>query len=295
MTKLITLLALAACGGSPAPGSTSPSRPPSTEAPARLPSERYPGRKRLVRATPAELAWQDAPRTNGVSTAVAWGDPSTQGGWFIKLAQDTATTQTYGALARGVVVAGTLETNTEPVPNSRISTLSPGYTWFQPVNTPWTLTCASEECIVFVETMRKMDGDDGEAKRVYVVGGPPGDVTDTERWSVTTVWGLRDLPRLAKRDQGMLMMLMPGQTRAWHIHRYDHHGVVLAGTIDNVEPGHKPKDLPVGSYYFQRGGHKHTTHCKAGGPKCVVYLHFMGRYDDEEIPTPPPAGSGPVI
>lgn len=278
MTKLTMLLAVAACGGSTTPGSTTT---PGTVAAddeagsaddSRVPPDQYPPRKPQISRTPAELLWQEAAQAKGVSTAGAWGDPSKEGGWFIKLAQGAATQQTYAVDARGVVVTGTLEPSTKPSPNVRIAALSTGSTWFQPANTPRTLTCASGECVVFVETTGGTGGGAADEKRAFELTWAPLDGMTSAQ--VATVWGD---PKTGA--SGMLMKLPAGNARFWHIHRHDYHGVVLAGTVDNLESGRESKDLPVGSYYFQPGGFKHTTNCKAGGPECLVYVHAMGPFD----------------
>lgn len=289
MTKLTmlhtSLVALAACGGSAAPGSATSSTTPSTSTSgtpgnqeagsgddSRVPPDQYPARKLQMLRTPADLTWQDAPQAKGVSTAGAWGDPSKEGGWFIRLAQGAATQQTYAVDARGVVVTGTLEPSTKPSPNTRVAALTSGSTWFQPANTPRTLTCASGECVVFVETTGGSGGGVASEKRAYELTWAPLDSSNAKSPQVATVWGD---PKTAA--SGMLMKLPAGAALFWHIHRHDYHGVVLSGTVDNLESGRESKELPPGSYYFQPGGNKHTTSCKAG--ECLVYVHFMGPFD----------------
>lgn len=282
MTKLTMLLALAACSGRATSGSTSASTTPeplpggeaASADDTRVPPDEYPPRKPQILRTPAELAWQEAAQAKGVSTAGAWGDPSQEGGWFIKLAQGAATQQTYAFDARGVVVTGTLEPATKPKPNVRLAALTTGSTWFQPANTPRTLTCASGECVVFVETTGSTGGGDATETRAHELTWAPADATIAPSIQLATVWGD---PKSG--ESGMLMKLPPGNAPFWHIHRHDYHGVVLAGTVDNLESGRESKDLPPGSYYFEPAGYKHTTNCKAGGPECLVYVHFMGPFD----------------
>ena len=281
----VFVLVLGACGGGAATTTTtsSPTSPTSPDPAAgsgdsaatddtRLPPDQYPGRKLQMLRTPAELTWQDAPQAKGVSTAGAWGDPSKEGGWFIKLAQGSATQQTYAVDARGVVVTGTLEPSTKPSPNVRIAALSSSSTWFQPANTPRTLTCASGECVVFVETIGTSAGGTASEQRAHELSWTPLDASNPKGVQVATVWGD------ATSASGMLMKLPAGAAPYWHMHRHDYHGVVLGGTVDNLESGKAPKDLPAGSYYFQPGGNKHTTNCKGGG-ECMVYVHFMGAFD----------------
>ncbi|HEY5952100.1 MAG TPA: DUF4437 domain-containing protein [Kofleriaceae bacterium] len=284
MTKLTMLCALAACGGAAttAPAtSTTPSAPATgndtpnnTGDDTRVPPDQYPGRKLQVLRTPAELTWQEAPQAKGVSTAGAWGDPSKEGGWFIKLAQGSATQQTYAVDARGVVVTGTLEPSTKPSPNTRVAALSAGSTWFQPANTPKTLTCASGECVVFVETTGATGSGPASEKRAHELTWTPLDASNASSPQAATVWGD---PKAGA--SGMLLKLTPGAATFWHIHRHDYHGVVVSGTVDNLESGHPSKDLMAGSYIFEPGGNKHTTNCKAGGPECMLYVHFMGAFD----------------
>ena len=276
MTKLSMLLALAACGGSTATttttGPTTPTEPTNeagSGASSTPPDDS--GRKLQMLRTPSELSWQEAPQAKGVSTAGAWGDPSKEGGWFIKLAQGSATQQTYAVDARGVVVTGTLEPSTKPSPNTRVAALSAGSTWFQPANTPRTLTCASGECVVFVETTGGTGGGAASEKRAYELTWAPLDGIAGSQ--AATVWGD---PKTGA--SGMLVKIAAGNPAFWHIHRYDYHGVVVTGSVDNLESGKPSNDLPPGSYIYQPGGNKHTRSCKGSG-ECLVYMHFMGAYD----------------
>jgi quercetin dioxygenase-like cupin family protein len=277
-TMLIGLL-LAACSGSASTTSTTPSIPAADHEPGsgddkRLPPDEYPGRKLQLLRTPAELSWQAAPAAPGVSTAGAWGDPSKEGGWFIKLAEGSATQQTYAVDARAVIVEGTVKPIEKHSPNTRIGALTPGSAWFQPANTPRTIECASGECVVFVETTGTTGGTQAPDKRVYALAWAPLDASNASSPQTATLWG--DSKTAAS---GVLIKLPAGNATFWHIHRFDYHGVVIAGTVDNLESGKQSKELPPGSYWMQPGGNKHTTNCKAGGPECLVYAHFMGAFD----------------
>src|SRR5688572_27120035 len=198
MTKLTLLGLLAACGGGAATGSTATSTTPAqadntanqtTGDDGRMPPDQYPDRKLQMLRTPSELPWQEAAAAKGVSTAGAWGDPSKEGGWFIKLAQGAATQQTYAVDARGVVITGTLEPSTKPSPNVRIAALSSGSTWFQPANSPRVHKCASGECVVLVETTGATTGSTASEKRAHELTWAPLDATNASTPQAATVWG----------------------------------------------------------------------------------------------------------
>lgn len=281
MTKLPFLLAVAACSGTASTTSTTPSNPSTTDEAAssaaddsRLSPDQYPERKLQMLRTPSELSWAEAPQAKGVATAGAWGDPAKEGGWFIRIAQGAGTQQTYEYDARGIVVTGTLEPATPPSPNTRVAALSSGSTYFQPAGTPKTLECASGECVVFVETTGAKGGGEASETRAYQLTWAPADPAKPQGTQIAQVWGDKDAG-----PSGLLLKVPAGNPPFWHIHRHDHHGVVLTGTFDNLESGHEPKDLPPGSYIFEPGGNKHTANCKAGGTECMVYVHFLGAYD----------------
>jgi quercetin dioxygenase-like cupin family protein len=278
MTKLTILFALAACGGGTTTTAATTPAPPATNTSGEAestpaPPGEYPGRKLQMLRTPAELSWQEAAQAKGVSTAGAWGDPSKEGGWFIKLAQGAGTQQTYAVDARGVVVTGTLKPSTKPAPNVRVAALTTGSTWFQPANTPRTLECASGECVVFVETVGTTGGGTASEKRAFELTWAPLDAADAKSPQAAIIWGD---PKAGA--SGMLVKIAAGNPPSWHIHRNDYHGVVLAGSLDNLESGHEPKEMPPGGYIYEPGGNKHTRNCK-GTTECLVYVHFMGAYD----------------
>lgn len=277
MTKLPLFFALAACGSSAPTSSTTPTSPTNEAAgsadESRLPEDQYPERKLQILRTPSELSWAEAPQAKGVATAGAWGNPAKEGGWFIKIAQGAGTQQTYEYDARGVVVTGTLKPATPPSPNVRVAALSSGSTYFQPAGTPKTLECASGECVVFVETTGAKEGGTASEKRAFELTWAPANPKNASGPRIAQVWG-----DMAAGPSGLIIKIPAGNPPFWHIHRYDHHAVVLAGTFDNLESGHEPKDLPPGSYIFEPGGNKHTANCKPGD-ECMVYLHFVGAYD----------------
>ncbi|NVB84134.1 MAG: DUF4437 domain-containing protein [Kofleriaceae bacterium] len=284
MTKLPLLVVLAACGSTaPTTSSTTPTAPTNETTGAgddtRLSPDQYPERKLQILRTPSEMTWAEAPQAKGVATTGAWGNPAKEGGWFIKIAQGAGTQQTYEYDARGVVVTGTLKPATPPSPNTRVAALSAGATYFQPAGTPKTLECASGECVVFVETTGAKEGGSPTEQRAYELTWEPLDPKNATGPQVAQVWGDK-----TSGPNGLLIKIPAGNPTFWHMHRNDHHAVVLEGGVfNNLESGKEPKDLPAGSYIFEPGGNKHTANCKAGGAECLVYMHFLGAYDTKAM------------
>ena len=71
----------------------------------------------------------------------------------------------------------------------------------------------------------------------------------------------------------------PGGTAA---HEGGHNYGLSHGDGAIVRPGEDALTnhiMPAGSLVFEPGGNKHTANCKAGGPDCMVYVHYLGAYD----------------
>ncbi|NOT86309.1 MAG: cupin domain-containing protein [Methylococcaceae bacterium] len=83
---------------------------------------------------------------------------------------------------------------------------------------------------------------------------------------------------LANGAHGTFIKLPAGFISPAHIHSEDYHAVVISGVVANGVPGSKMEELPVGSYYFQKGGEGHISKCLSAN-ECVLFLSQPGKFD----------------
>lgn len=94
----------------------------------------------------------------------------------------------------------------------------------------------------------------------------------------SNVWG-----DVTKGPHGAFFLFDPGFVSYVHTHTYDYYAVVIKGTLQNYQPGQKPVDLHAGSYWYQRGGQKHTTACVSKTP-CEIYIVQSAQFDAQNFP-----------
>lgn len=63
-----------------------------------------------------------------------------------------------------------------------------------------------------------------------------------------------------------------------HSHTEDYYAVVVAGIGVNTQVGKPDIKLPVGSYWFQKGGEPHVTKC-VSNTECLFFLSQPGKFD----------------
>jgi hypothetical protein len=63
-----------------------------------------------------------------------------------------------------------------------------------------------------------------------------------------------------------------------HIHTGDYWGVVVPGVAVNGLTGSKDVLLPVGSYWFQKGGEQHVTKCVSPN-ECPFFIGQNSKFD----------------
>jgi hypothetical protein len=83
---------------------------------------------------------------------------------------------------------------------------------------------------------------------------------------------------LTRGPHGTFVRMPPGFVSPVHIHTEDYWGVVISGVAANGLPGAKDVPLPVGSYWFQRGGEAHVTKCLSPS-ECVFFISQNGKFD----------------
>jgi quercetin dioxygenase-like cupin family protein len=91
------------------------------------------------------------------------------------------------------------------------------------------------------------------------------------------------------------MKMTAGTESGWHTHDGEYSGVVIAGTVENIEQGGEAdaKPMGAGSFWTQPAKKNHNTKC-AAGTDCVVVVMVKGGFTfhpktAEGKDAPPPA------
>ncbi|MBX9650994.1 MAG: DUF4437 domain-containing protein [Xanthobacteraceae bacterium] len=83
---------------------------------------------------------------------------------------------------------------------------------------------------------------------------------------------------LAHGAHGTFIKMPAGFSSKVHTHTEDYWGVVISGVAVNQRPGGADIALPVGSYWFQKGGERHVTKCISPN-ECIFFLNQGGKFD----------------
>jgi hypothetical protein len=83
---------------------------------------------------------------------------------------------------------------------------------------------------------------------------------------------------LAHGAHGTFIKMPAGFVSPVHIHTEDYWGVVISGVAVNGLPGSRDVELPVGSYWFQKGGERHVTKCISPN-ECIFFISQNGKFD----------------
>ena len=83
---------------------------------------------------------------------------------------------------------------------------------------------------------------------------------------------------LAHGPHGTFIRMPAGFVSPVHTHTEDYWGVVISGVAANGLPGSQDVPLPVGSYWFQKGGEAHVTKCLSPN-ECVFFISQRGGFD----------------
>lgn len=87
---------------------------------------------------------------------------------------------------------------------------------------------------------------------------------------------------LTKGPHGTFIKMPAGFVSPVHIHTEDYWGVVISGVAANGLPDAKDVPLPVGSYWFQKGGEPHVTKCLSPN-ECIFFIGQQGKFDYVKI------------
>ena len=83
---------------------------------------------------------------------------------------------------------------------------------------------------------------------------------------------------LAHGAHGTFIKMPAGFVSRIHVHTEDYWGVVISGVAVNGVPGGTDVALPVGSYWFQKGGERHITKCISPN-ECILFISQNGKFD----------------
>lgn len=82
---------------------------------------------------------------------------------------------------------------------------------------------------------------------------------------------------LAHGAYGTFIKMPAGFVSPVHAHTGDY-GVVISGVGANGVPGSADVPLPVGSYWFQKGGERHVTKCLSPN-ECIFFINQSTKFD----------------
>lgn len=83
---------------------------------------------------------------------------------------------------------------------------------------------------------------------------------------------------LAHGAHGTFIKMPAGFVSPIHTHTGDYWGVVISGVGANGVPGSSDVPLPVGSYWFQKGGERHVTKCLSAN-ECIFFINQSSKFD----------------
>jgi hypothetical protein len=83
---------------------------------------------------------------------------------------------------------------------------------------------------------------------------------------------------LAHGAHGTFIKMPAGFVSKVHTHTGDYWGVVISGVAVNGLPGSRDVQLPVGSYWFQKGGERHVTKCISPN-ECILFISQNEKFD----------------
>ena len=83
---------------------------------------------------------------------------------------------------------------------------------------------------------------------------------------------------LAHGAHGTFIKMPAGFVSKVHTHTDDYWGVVISGVAVNGKPGSVDLPLPVGSYWFQKGGESHVTKCISPN-ECIFFINQKQKFD----------------
>jgi hypothetical protein len=103
--------------------------------------------------------------------------------------------------------------------------------------------------------------------------GPTGVKTDVGELKAGPAYG-----NLATGKHGTFVRMPAHFVSPLHTHTGDYYGVVIQGVTVNEQDGKNDVNLPVGSYWFQRGKQNHVTKCVSDAD-CLFFIVQSEKFD----------------
>jgi beta-alanine degradation protein BauB len=83
---------------------------------------------------------------------------------------------------------------------------------------------------------------------------------------------------ISNAAHGSFLKMPSGYISVSHAHTHDYHAVVISGVAVNQQGDKNAVSLPVGSYWFQKGGEAHVTKCVSPN-ECIFFISQPGKFD----------------
>ena len=81
-----------------------------------------------------------------------------------------------------------------------------------------------------------------------------------------------------KGMHGTFIKMPAGFVSPLHTHTEDYFGIVIQGVAVNTQNGKNDAELPVGSYWLQKGKEPHVTKC-VSKTDCLFFIYQPGKFD----------------
>ena len=137
------------------------------------------------------------------------------------------------------------------------------------------LICAALVAAMSVATIAGTLGKPSVSTPVTQLTYGPTGVSDGVHGELNAAPAYGDLGHGA---HGTFIKMPAGFVSKLHIHTGDYWGVVISGVAVNGLPGIQDVPLPVGSYWFQKGGERHVTKCISPN-ECIFFISQNEKFD----------------
>ena len=129
-------------------------------------------------------------------------------------------------------------------------------------------------CVAFATGAKSQDKPSVNIPVTQLHYGPTG-VTDGVHGQLQAAPAFGDL---AHGAHGTFIKMPAGFVSPVHTHTEDYYAVVISGVGVNIPVGGIDVPLPVGSYWFQKGGERHITKCISPN-ECIFFLSQPNKFD----------------
>ncbi len=129
-------------------------------------------------------------------------------------------------------------------------------------------------CVAFISRAASDSKSSSNLPVTQIQYGPTG-VVDAHHLELQAGPAYGDL---AHGAHGTFIKMPAGFVSPAHTHTADYWGVVISGVGANGPVGGTDVPLPVGSYWFQKGGELHVTKCISSN-ECIFFINQAAKFD----------------